>query len=53
MFRVTENHEKEDTTGIYLLRFNKRVVDIVILCLQESRNALGYMCLSGLAVVKQ
>jgi len=25
VFRVSENHEKEDTIGVYLLRFNKSV----------------------------
>ena len=53
MFGVTGNHEKEDTAGVCLLRYNKKVIDIVILCLHKSRKALGCTCISGLAAVKQ
>lgn len=29
MLKATENHEKEETTGVYLLRVNKRLIDMV------------------------
>lgn len=32
LFRVPGNHEKGDASGVYLLRFNKKVIDIVVLC---------------------
>lgn len=30
MLKVTENHRKEETTGVYLLRINKRVIDTIL-----------------------
>lgn len=54
MLKVTGSHEKEETTGVYLLWVDKRVIDMVSSPSSAGiQEAFGCMCLAGLADEKQ